>query len=75
MRGATRPRPLSSEQKKGLKSIKKKVKEGNLVALESDKTGNLGVVDRDRYLEMGRKHTKGDKVLNQVELGGGTQGV
>lgn len=37
----------------GLKNIKKITK---VIVLETDKTGNFSVVEKDRYLTMGMKH-------------------
>ena len=55
---------LSSDEIKGLKSLKKRFKEGELVILPTDKTGLFTVMSRDTYLECGKSHTMGD-----VEVG------
>ena len=55
---------LSSGEIRGLKSLKKRFKEGEIVILPTDKTGLFTVMSRDTYLECGKSHTRGD-----VEVG------
>ena len=52
---------LSPSQARGLKSLKKRVKEGDLVIIPTDKSGNLAIMSRQSYLEAGLKHTLGDR--------------
>ena len=59
---------LSEDQRKGLTQIKKRTKEGEVVVLETDKTGKFSIVTTEDYLKMGQKHTAGDKIIDQVEL-------
>ena len=45
---------LSKHQRKGLQEIRRRTKEGEVVILESDKTGKFSVVTSENYLEMGK---------------------
>ena len=47
--------------KVGLKSLGKRIKEGELTVLETDKTGKFGTMDRETYLRMGEKHNSGSR--------------
>ena len=45
--------------------MSKKIKEGDIIICETDKSGKLCAVTRSAYLEMGLKHTVGDvEILN-----------
>ena len=59
---------LGASEKRGLKSLKKRVEDGELVVLTTDKTGNFSVLGRDRYLEAGLSHTGGDKEVGLDSL-------
>ena len=59
---------LSMREIKGLKSLRKRVKEGEIVILPTDKTGLFTVMSRDTYLECGLSHTKGDIEVGWEEL-------
>ena len=52
---------LNKSEARGLKSLKKRTKEGVLVVLPTDKTGNFAVMDRASYEEAGLSHVKEDK--------------
>ena len=51
---------LTKGEELGLKSIKKRVKEGDIVVIPTDKSGNLAVMARSTYLEAGMAHTGRD---------------
>ena len=51
---------LSKSEARGLKSLKKRMKEGVLVVLPTDKTGNFAVMDRASYEDAGLSHVRGD---------------
>ena len=59
---------LSMREIKGLKSLKKRVKEGEIVILPTDKTGLFTVMSRDTYLACGLSHTKGDRQVDWDDL-------
>ena len=42
-----------------LKSLKKRVEEGQVVVMTTDKTETFAVLGRERYLEAGQSHTQG----------------
>ena len=67
-RGKQLKSSLTQEQKRGLADIRKKTKDDGVVILETDKTGKFASVSQEKFLEMGNKHTKDDKVVDQVEL-------
>ena len=52
----------------GLKSLKKRVKEGEIVILPTDKTGLFAVMSRDTYLECGTSHTEKDSIVGWDDL-------
>ena len=59
---------LTRGEMRGLRSLKKRTKEGELVILPTDKTGLFAVMSRETYLECGLKHTKGDTEVGWEEL-------
>ena len=56
---------LSSGEKRGLKSLKKRVAEGKLIVCQTDKSGRFCVLTREQYLEAGLEHTKKDKKIDK----------
>ena len=52
---------LDQEALKGLETLQKKIKEGSIVMLETDKSGKLVPTDRDTFLRMGEVHTSQDR--------------
>ena len=52
---------LTEDEKKGLKKIQKRIKEGDLVVMKTDKSGKMSVTDRENYVKMGQEHVKNDK--------------
>ena len=51
---------LTKSQRDGLKSLKKRMKDGELVVIPTDKSGNLAVMSQDTYRRAGMKHTVED---------------
>ena len=49
---------------KGLDSLKKRSKDGDLIIMQTDKSGKLAAVDPELYLKMGGIHTKNDTVID-----------
>ena len=66
-KGEQKSNPSSSELR-GLKSLKKRVKAGEIVVVPTDKTGKLCVMARTAYEEAGRVHTSKDEVVGQEEI-------
>ena len=70
---------LTRGEVRGLRSLRKRIKEGELVVLPTDKTGLFAVMSRSTYTECGMKHVKGytevgwdDLKVAQSELNGHT---
>ena len=59
---------LTEEEKKGLKRIQKRIKDGDLIVMKTDKSGKLSVTTREKYLEMGDEHVKGDEEIGRDKL-------
>ena len=58
---------LTKHQLEGLRSLKKRVKNGELVVIPTDKSGNLAVISRKLYVESGLLHTKNDSLVGWEE--------
>ena len=59
---------LSDSEKKGLKSLKKRVREGELVITTTDKSGRMAVLSREQYIEAGEEHTSKDMQRTDFRL-------
>ena len=59
---------MSKMHQEGLKSLKKRIKEGDILILQADKTGKFTAVDKSTYLKMGETHVKGDKVIDHDQI-------
>ena len=59
---------LTSNQLKGLKSLKTRIKNGELVVIPTDKTGKLAVLTRETYTLSGLEHTKKDRLVGWDEV-------
>ena len=59
---------LTKSQERGLKSLRERVKNGEIVVLPTDKTGKLAVMTRSTYEKAGQKHVKNDVVVGMEEL-------
>ena len=58
---------LSMGEKRGLKSLKKRVADGGLVVCQTDKSGRFCVLTREQYLQAGMVHIKNDKKVTTEE--------
>ena len=57
---------MSSSQRKGLKSLKRRIKQGELLVVESDKSGKFVVCSTVAYIQMGNSHAANDEeILNE----------
>ena len=54
------PSNLMKSELKGLKSLKERIKNDELVVIPKDKTGNFAVMSRNTYEKSGMVHTRGD---------------
>ena len=59
---------LSKSEIQGLKSLKNRIKQGEVVVTMTDKSGRMAVVTRDQYFKSGEAHTKKDKQLAWNEV-------
>ena len=67
-KGGRQQSNLSASENRGLKSLRKRTKEGEIVILSTDKTGNLAVMDREGYEKAGLSHVGLDKEVDWTEL-------
>ena len=58
---------LTAGEKRGLKSLKKRVAAGEIIICQTDKSGRFCVLTREQYLEAGLEHTKNDRMIDQDE--------
>ena len=59
---------LTREESAGLKSLQRRVKEGEIVILRTDKSSKLAVTNMETYIEMGKKHTGKDEIVSMEEV-------
>jgi len=59
---------LSPSELRGLKSLQKRVADGNLVVCESDKSAKLCVLSKQQYLAAGLEHCKKDFEVSPTEV-------
>ena len=59
---------LTEEEQEGLKTLMKRIKEGELVVMKTDKSGKFCVTTKEKYVEMGMDHVKNDKEVTREEL-------
>ena len=59
---------MTKTEAAGLKSLKKRIDNEEIIILRTDKSSKLAATDPETYLEMGKKHTKNDTVITMGEL-------
>ena len=59
------PTNLTESQQIGLKSLKKRVKEAQIIILKTDKSGKLCVATVEEYIRMGQVHTGKDQLIGK----------
>ena len=59
---------LSNEELLGIKSLKKRVKEGSIVICETDKSKRFAVMTKEQFIASGNVHTCKDIVLSQGQI-------
>ena len=67
-KGGLQKNNLSKSQEEGLKSLSKRIKEGEILVLPTDKSGKLCVMTRNTYELSGNEHIGGDDVVSCKEL-------
>ena len=58
---------ISSQQKAGLISLKRRIKEEDLVAMESDKSKRMTLMSKTNYVESTQPHILEDKIITMEE--------
>jgi hypothetical protein len=59
---------MTEKQLRGLKSLRKRIQEGELVVLKTDKSGKLCVATREEYIKLGQVHASKDKKISMKEI-------
>ena len=59
---------LTASEKRGLRKLKKRVKNGEIIILQTDKSGKFCVTDIETYRRMGREHAKNDEEVSWKEI-------
>ena len=59
---------LTEDETRGLKKLKKRVEEGGGVVMKTDKSGKMCISTKEKYIELGMQHVKGDKEISREEL-------
>ena len=59
---------LTEEQQAGLTSLRKRIQEGEIIILKTDKSGKLCVSTREKYVKMGMMHASKDKKIGRKEI-------
>ena len=52
---------LTDSEQKGLESIKKRIKQGELCVCQTDKSGRLAVLTKEQYIKAGLEHASKEK--------------
>ena len=66
---------LTNEQSRGLKKLQERVKNGEIVIFETDKSGRLGVDKKENYDEAMKVHMMGMEMLKEEDCGKRVQEV
>jgi hypothetical protein len=61
---------LTEGEKKGLKSLKKSIKDGSIVVLPTDMTGKFALMSMSIYMRAGEEHTKKGEEVGIDEVRG-----
>ena len=59
---------LTKIEQRGLAKIRKKIQEGDILAVKTDKSGKLTVMKRESYEKLGIEQNKNDRVIDRREL-------
>ena len=64
----TQPPNLNPSVTKGLRSLSSRAKKGELLIVETDKSGKFATCTKESYLEMGTPHTSNDREISRIEV-------
>ena len=59
---------LTPGERRGLKSLRKRVKDGDLVVLQTDKSGRFAIMSMETYIRAGEKHTNRDTEVAWTDI-------
>ena len=59
---------LSRDEKEGLKTLEKKIKERKIIVIKTDKSSRFAVCSEEAYIRMGKIHTTKDKIITREVL-------
>ena len=59
---------LSKIEQRGLAKIRKRIKDGGILAIKTDNSGKLTVMSRGEYEKIGFEQNKSDRVIDRREL-------
>ena len=59
---------LTDTEKRGLAKLRKRIKEGNIVIVKTDKSGKIAAMSKEKYLEMGLKNCIEDRKIDRIEV-------
>ena len=59
---------LTDGEQKGIRKLRKRVQDGKSVIMKTDKSGKMCICTREKYIEIGMQHVKGDKQIGRKEL-------
>ena len=59
---------LTEDEKDGLRSLQKRMKEQEIIIMNTEKSGKLCIISREVYMKIGEEHTKKDKEIDRREI-------
>jgi hypothetical protein len=59
---------LSERENEGLRSLRKKIAEKNIIVMKTDKSSRFVITNEEEYKRMGRSHTDKDRKINRKQL-------
>ena len=59
---------LTAMEKRGLSKLKKRISKGDIVLVQTEKSGKITIMDKEKYVAMGKKESRGDKIIGRPEL-------
>ena len=58
---------LNRDEQRGLRKLKKRIENHEILTLKTDKSGKMTVINRDEYEKMGKDSCKNDREINRDE--------
>ena len=65
---ANHPLNLNKKESEALKNLKKRIKEGEIIISQTDKSSRFAVLTKKQYLDAGKVHTSKDKEITWKEV-------